>query len=84
MDVALGIIEGFYGRPWTWDEREATIAFLAPANDYYLVVASSLGTAEGAYSLSITDGAPTNGPLLSRTASGAGHQNWQPTPRLPR
>jgi hypothetical protein len=30
MDTALGIIEGFYGRPWSWDEREATIAFLAP------------------------------------------------------
>ncbi|HEX6368823.1 MAG TPA: beta-N-acetylglucosaminidase domain-containing protein [Longimicrobium sp.] len=30
MDVELGIIEGFYGRPWSWDERAATIAFLAP------------------------------------------------------
>ncbi|HYR10780.1 MAG TPA: beta-N-acetylglucosaminidase domain-containing protein [Longimicrobium sp.] len=30
MDVALGIIEGFYGRPWSWEERESTIAFLAP------------------------------------------------------
>jgi hyaluronoglucosaminidase len=30
MDVELGIIEGFYGKPWTWEEREATIAFLAP------------------------------------------------------
>jgi hypothetical protein len=30
MDVDLGIIEGFYGRPWSWDERAATIAFLAP------------------------------------------------------
>ena len=30
MDLELGIIEGFYGRPWSWDEREATIAFLAP------------------------------------------------------
>src|SRR5688500_296851 len=30
MDVELGIIEGFYGKPWTWAEREATIAFLAP------------------------------------------------------
>jgi len=30
MSVELGIIEGFYGRPWTWDEREATIAYLAP------------------------------------------------------
>lgn len=30
MDVELGIIEGFYGKPWTWEEREATVAFLAP------------------------------------------------------
>lgn len=30
MDVELGIIEGFYGKPWTWREREETIAFLAP------------------------------------------------------
>ena len=30
MDVELGIIEGFYGRPWSWREREETVAFLAP------------------------------------------------------
>lgn len=30
MDLELGIIEGFYGRPWTWEERESTIAYLAP------------------------------------------------------
>jgi hyaluronoglucosaminidase len=30
MRLQLGIIEGFYGRPWPWEEREATIAFLAP------------------------------------------------------
>jgi hyaluronoglucosaminidase len=30
MNVELGIIEGFYGRPWSWREREETIAFLAP------------------------------------------------------
>ena len=30
VDVELGIIEGFYGKPWTWAEREETIAFLAP------------------------------------------------------
>jgi hyaluronoglucosaminidase len=29
MDVELGIIEGFYGRPWSWEERTATIEFLA-------------------------------------------------------
>ena len=25
----LGIIEGFYGKPWTWPEREETMRFLA-------------------------------------------------------
>ncbi|MDR0786963.1 MAG: beta-N-acetylglucosaminidase domain-containing protein [Gemmatimonadota bacterium] len=30
MNVELGIIEGFYGRPWTTDERVDTISFLAP------------------------------------------------------
>ena len=30
MDVELGIIEGFYGRPWSWDERAATVAYLEP------------------------------------------------------
>src|SRR5580765_8340339 len=24
----LGIIEGFYGRPWTWDAKRAVAAFL--------------------------------------------------------
>lgn len=28
MQVELGIIEGFYGRPWSWDERETTIRTL--------------------------------------------------------
>jgi hyaluronoglucosaminidase len=26
----LGIIEGFYGKPWSWEERKATVSFLAP------------------------------------------------------
>src|SRR5690606_15626418 len=29
MTVELGIIEGFYGKPWRWDERAALISFLA-------------------------------------------------------
>src|SRR5262249_45665655 len=46
MQVALGIIEGFYGRPWSWEARAETIAFLkahgyrfycyAPKADPYL------------------------------------------------
>jgi hyaluronoglucosaminidase len=30
MDVDIGIIEGFYGRPWSWEERAETVAYLAP------------------------------------------------------
>jgi len=30
MQVELGIIEGFYGPPWQWAEREETVRFLAP------------------------------------------------------
>ena len=33
MPVELGIIEGFYGRPWTWAERSQLVGFLAP-HDY--------------------------------------------------
>ena len=29
MIPELGIIEGYYGKPWTWSEREETAAFLA-------------------------------------------------------
>jgi hyaluronoglucosaminidase len=29
MSVEFGIIEGFYGRPWSWDERARTTEFLA-------------------------------------------------------
>lgn len=30
MPVELGIIEGFYGRPWSWADRRDAVAFLAP------------------------------------------------------
>ncbi len=30
MQVALGIIEGFYGKPWSWAARAETVTFLAP------------------------------------------------------
>lgn len=37
MGVELGIIEGFYGKPWSWEERRETVAFLAPRGyDFYL------------------------------------------------
>jgi hyaluronoglucosaminidase len=30
MSVELGIIEGFYGKPWSWEERAEAVSFLAP------------------------------------------------------
>lgn len=30
MTPELGIIEGFYGKPWSWDARAETVSFLAP------------------------------------------------------
>jgi hyaluronoglucosaminidase len=30
VNPELGVIEGFYGKPWSWEERESTIRFLAP------------------------------------------------------
>lgn len=30
MQPELGIIEGFYGKPWSWEARAQTISFLAP------------------------------------------------------
>src|SRR5215216_205849 len=30
MQPELGIIEGFYGKPWTWEDRAETVDFLAP------------------------------------------------------
>jgi len=30
MTPELGIVEGFFGLPWTWEERRETVAFLAP------------------------------------------------------
>lgn len=30
MNTELGIIEGFYGKPWRWEARKALISFLAP------------------------------------------------------
>jgi len=30
LKTQLGIIEGFYGKPWTWEARKETVSFLAP------------------------------------------------------
>ena len=37
MMPPLGLIEGYYGKPWSWHDREATIAFLKPFGyDFYV------------------------------------------------
>jgi hyaluronoglucosaminidase len=35
----LGIIEGFYGKPWSWEDREAAVRFLAPHGYRFYVYA---------------------------------------------
>jgi hypothetical protein len=35
----LGIIEGYFGAPWSWDERRATMRFLAPHGYRFYVYA---------------------------------------------
>lgn len=38
----LGVIEGFFGRPWAWDARQAYAGFLAQAGyDFYLYAPKS-------------------------------------------
>ncbi|HUZ14449.1 MAG TPA: beta-N-acetylglucosaminidase domain-containing protein [Caulobacteraceae bacterium] len=39
MDVELGLIEGFYGKCWSWDEREDQARFLADAGYRFYVYA---------------------------------------------
>jgi hyaluronoglucosaminidase len=37
MTAPLGLIEGYYGKPWSWQAREATIAFLKKHGyDFYI------------------------------------------------
>jgi len=37
MTPPLGLIEGYYGRPWSWQAREETISFLKPHGyDFYI------------------------------------------------
>jgi hypothetical protein len=35
----LGLIEGFFGRPWSWRERAETISFLAPHGYHFYLYA---------------------------------------------
>lgn len=39
MKPELGIIEGFYGKPWSWEAREQAISFLAPHGYHYYMYA---------------------------------------------
>ena len=37
MSIALGLIEGYYGTPWSWAARETAITTLKPhAYDFYI------------------------------------------------
>jgi hypothetical protein len=39
QDIDLGLIEGFYGEPWSWSERAETIAFLAARGYVFYIYA---------------------------------------------
>jgi hypothetical protein len=39
MRAALGIIEGFYGKPWSWAARAETVTFLAPHGYQFYIYA---------------------------------------------
>ncbi len=37
MTPKIGIVEGFFGQPWSWKERESVLSLLAPAGlDFYI------------------------------------------------
>lgn len=44
MEPELGIIEGFYGKPWTWEERAATVEFLGPHGYRFFMYAPKADT----------------------------------------
>lgn len=44
MDVELGVIEGFFGRPWSWEERAESVAFLAPRGYRFYLYAPKADT----------------------------------------
>jgi hyaluronoglucosaminidase len=43
--VDLGIVEGYYGRPWSWGERERVVARIAPAGYRFFLYAPKAATA---------------------------------------
>ena len=43
--VDLGIVEGYYGRPWSWSERERVVARIAPAGYRFFLYAPKAATA---------------------------------------
>jgi len=44
-NIDLGIVEGYYGRPWTWAERERVAALLAPRGYAFFLYAPKAATA---------------------------------------
>ena len=49
MNVELGIIEGFYGRPWSWSDRVETVEALAKHPDFTLTNPNRLRSLVGAF-----------------------------------
>ncbi|HYF60836.1 MAG TPA: beta-N-acetylglucosaminidase domain-containing protein [Burkholderiaceae bacterium] len=45
LPIELGIVEGYYGRPWTWAERARVVATLAPHGWRTFVYAPKAATA---------------------------------------
>jgi hyaluronoglucosaminidase len=44
MQPELGIIEGFYGKPWSWEARAETVSFLAPYGYRFYLYAPKFDT----------------------------------------
>ena len=39
MTPELGLIEGFFGLPWSWEERRGAVTFLAPHGYLFYIYA---------------------------------------------
>ena len=44
MTIELGIIEGFYGKPWSWEARRQNVVFLAPEGYRFYLYAPKADT----------------------------------------
>jgi hypothetical protein len=45
LPVDLGIVEGYYGRPWSWPDRERVVSTLAPHGYAFFLYAPKAATA---------------------------------------